>query len=188
MTTGSLGSITLDELKEAGSKVFADELKVVMSAAGSVEKSAALRKGHGESVVLAYGILYHDHRAKLTFTRTNNAFDDVILISKDFDKDRALSAAIRIVIGNDFHRFRSKARVETLVKRVGASEILKALPQTFSDFMLAVLHVHTRSLGKDPAEAVLELRSVIRELLPHLSEEDVVRIYMEEAVDWVGKL
>jgi len=181
------GPITLEELRRAQSDVFLAGLAVK-----ELDGGAAIRGEYGarkdQTVVYFHTVLCHDKRVKVTFTKPDNAFDDAVLLMKDFDKERAFASALRIVIGDSNPRFRGKERVLAFVRKVGVHEVAKNLPPVFSDFMFAVLHAFNCKLGKDVGEQVAKLRAQIQVLVPHLSEADVLRIYREEVVDWTHKL
>jgi hypothetical protein len=180
------GPITLEELRRAQSDVFLAGLAVK-----ELDGGAAVRGEYGsrkdQTVVYFHAVLCHDKRVKLTFTKPDNAFDDAVLLMKEFDKERAFASALRIAVGDSNPRFRGKERVLAFVKRVGVTEVAKTLPPVFSDFMFAVLHAFNCKLGKDIGEQVKALRHQIQGLVPHLSEADILRIYREEVVDWVSK-
>lgn len=183
-------TLTVDDLREVRDKAFSAGLKVYST---ETDVSGAAMKWEygprqGEALVYMYACLRHDNRVKLTFSKPNNAHVDAIIHMSEFDKEAAFAAALRIALGDLDMRFQSKSRVATLVKKVGVYEIAKNLPPVFSDFMFAVLHVFNCKLGKDIGEQVKALRAQIKTLVPHLSEADVVRIYREEVVDFIGRL
>ncbi len=190
---GASRSLSLSDLSAAGKAILAGNVTVKTTEAGAQERGSAVFDDKGDVLVFAHAVLCHDRRVKITFSRPDNPYADAVILLKDFNAERAFSAAVRILIGcnsnrlRDFSDFRSKARVDTLVRREGVSGIAKALPRVFSDFMFAVRHDYNRALGKDPTEAIMKLRTQVRELIPHLSEGDLVQIYREEVVDWVGK-
>lgn len=177
-------SLSLEDLRQAAAAVDVPGLKVYTSE--DRHSGAAIKTPHGESVLFVYGVLRHDKRVKLTFSRQDNAFQDAMVVFQSFDKNAAFSAAIRIFLGDRDPRFRNKAAVASLVEKAGVPEVAKAMPRVFSDFMFAALHVFNCKLGVDRGVAVNKLREQIRILLPHLSEEEVVCVYREEVVDWVN--
>lgn len=183
--------LTLDDLKTAQTQIFAAGLKTYTSEDGAVDKGAQIKGEYGtlqgQTLVYAYAVLRHDKRVKITFSRPDNAYDDAVVNMGEFDKEAAFAAALRIVLGDRDPRFRNKARVLAFVKKVGVHEVAKNLPPVFSDFMFAVAHMFNCKLGKDVKEQVRALREKIQQLVPHLSEADILRIYREEVVEWVSK-
>jgi len=183
-------TLTVDDVQEAQKKVFTAGLKAYSDEA-SPEKGAVIKWEYGpragETFAYAFVILRHDQRAKVTFSKPNNAHGDAIVHMQDFNKDVAFAAALRIILGDGDFRFRSKERVATLVKKFGVAEIVKALPPVFSDFMWAVAHAVNCKLGKDVGEKVRAFRQQVQAVVPHLSLSDVVTIYKEEMVEWVSK-
>lgn len=178
-------ALTLDALKEAQSKLPSD-LKVFTST--DLSSGASIKTSSGESILYVYGVLRHDERVKLTFSRLDNPFADAVVNFRKFDKNTAFAAALRIIVGNYDHRFRNKAAVASLVDKVGVPEIARVMPKAFADFMFASLHVFNCKLGVDRTVVLNKLREQIRLLVPHLSEEEVVRIYREEVVDLIHRL
>jgi enoyl reductase-like protein len=179
--------LSIEDLKTARTQVFCHGLDVEETQDGASIKGM---QGTLKDQVLVYAFLVRcrDQRVKITFNRPNNAFSEAVVISKEFDKDRAFAAALRIVLGDGDPRFRNKDRVEAFVKSVGVTEVAKWLPPVFSNFMFAVLHAFNCKTGTDVTDQINKLREQIQGLVPHLSEADVLRLYREAVVDWVGKL
>lgn len=181
--TKRIPALTLDLLKEVQSRLPSD-LKVFTST--DMSSGASIKTASGESILYVYGVLRHDKRVKLTFSRLDNPYADAVVNFQQFDKNAAFAAALRILVGNFDHRFRNKAAVAALVDKVGVPEIARVMPSAFADFMFASLHVFNCKLGVDRTAALNKLREQIKLLVPHLSEEEVVCIYREEVVDWVN--
>lgn len=179
--TRKRSTLTVEDLRSAVAKCGMEGLSVKELPNGC-EMLGSYAGFANQNIAYVYAIHCHDQRVKLTFSKKDNAHADAILLLKEFDKEKAFAAALRIVLGDRDSRFRHRERVLDLVQRVGVSDIARAMPTPFSEFMWGAYAAFNKKAGVDIAESVGRLRKEVANLVDHISEADIVRIYREEMV------